>query len=418
MQTAMEIARVERGGCPELMISGRLDSYWARHVAEAIDELMREGRHDVRLNLSKTSYISSAGIRVLVQAFQQFQNVGGSLTIVEPSAAVKQILDLAGLGALMCAPAAEEQARREPTIWTREEAGCTFEVYEYASRERLMCRVAGHPDRLVAGGFGETDCEMMSLPRDVIALGLGAFGETYDDCRERFGEFVAIAGCAACQPTDENAYADYMLSAANLVPRVASLYSLSCKGKFERFLRFDCDPQRGPAGLAGIVTACMETAEVPVAGIVMVAESSGVLGASLKRSPARPHNPLFQHPEVRQWLSFSPVRTSVRSVLLVAGVAAQYPYPPALDQWLRPVKRAATLKGHFHAAVFGYHPLRKGYIELEPTVERLFDTGGLERVVHLVADDRADSGAGETEFTRGACWIGPISRILTAEGSL
>lgn len=418
MQTAMEITRVERGGYPELTINGRLDSYWARHVAEAIDELMRGGSHHARLNLSKTSYISSAGIRVLVQAFQQFAAVGGTLMIVEPSPSARQILELAGLGAMMGEPVPEEQGRREPKVSTREEVGCTFEVYEYAPGERLLCRIAGRPDRLISEGFGERDCEIMPVPRDVIALGLGAFGDTYEDCRERFGEFVMVAGCAACQATDETGYADYMLTAGNLVPRVANLYSLSCKGRFERLLRFDSNPQFGPVGLASILRVCMETAEAPVAGIVIIAESSGVLGASLKRSPTRQHQALFHHPEVREWLSFSPVRNHTRSALLVVGVAAQSPCPPELEPWLRPLKRDSTIKGHFHAAVFGYRPLRKGYVELEPAVERLFDSGGLQSVLHLIADDRADSGAGETEFTRGACWIGPIARTLSAEEAL
>lgn len=418
MQTAMEIVRIEREGCPELVISGRLDSYWARHVTDAVDELMREGSHHARLNLAKTSYISSAGVRVLVQAFQQFTTVGGTLAVVEPSPAVRQILELAGLSTMLFARTAEEPVSREPAIVTREEAGCTFQIHPYAPGERLNCKLAGHPERLLSDGFGEADCAMIPIPRDWISLGLGAFGDTYEDCRERFGEFVAVSGCAAYQPTDETGCADYMLSSGALMPRLAALYSLSCKGRFERFLRFDSHAQSGPVGLTSLVEACMEIAQVPLAGMVILAESSGVMGASLKRSPAAGHNSLFHHPEVRQWLSFSPVRSYTRSVLLVAGVAVQEPCPQPLAPLLRSMKRNSKVQAHFHAAVFGYRPLPKGYIELEPAVERLFDGGGLECVLHLLADDRVGSGAGETEFTRGACWIGPVSRILSPEESL
>jgi anti-anti-sigma factor len=415
MQTVMEIGRVERGGFPELQISGRMDSYWARHVAESIDELMREGAHNVRLNLSKTTYISSAGIRVLVQAFQQLAAVGGTLLVVEPSAPVRDILELAGLSAMMSEATPAAQSQREPSVQIRQEAGCTYEIHDCSPGARLVCRVAGHPKPLISEGFGEKDCEIFHVSRNEIALGLGAFGESYADCRERFGEFLAVAGCAACQPTDETGYADYMLSAGSLVPRMATLYRLSCKGEFGKFLRFDCQPAAGPTGLTNIVTECMKTARAPVAGMVMLAESSGVLGASLKRSPVGSHENLFHHPEVRQWLSFSPMRSHPRSVLLVAGVAAQNPCPPELAPLLRPMKSGSSISGHFHAAVFGYRPLRKGYIEMEPSVEHLFDGGGLQSVLHLVADDRAGSGSGETELTRGACWVGPIAPILSGE---
>ncbi len=418
MQAAMQIERVERDGCPELEVSGRMDSYGSRNIADSMEELMREGARHVRLNLSKTTYMSSAGIRVLVQGFQQFAAVGGTLRIVEPSVAVRQILELAGLGSMMAEPAPAEEVKPETPVQTRVEAGFTFEIHKCSPGARLLCRIAGHPEPLVSEGFGEKDCDVFSVPAGLMSLGLGAFGESYAECRERFGEFLAVAGCAACQPTDETGYADYMVSAGSLVPRLATLYSVSCKGPFEKFVRFDSQAESEPIGLSQVVMECMETSGAELAGMVMMAESSGVLGASLKHSPAARHEAMFHHPEVRQWLSFSPVRSYPRSVLLVAGVAAKLPCPGPLAPMVRPLKRDASLAGHFHAAVFGYRPLRKGYIELEESVKHLFDGGGLQSVLHLLADDRVGSGTGETELMRGACWVGPISRILAPEETL
>ncbi len=421
MQTAMEITRVERAGGPELLVSGRLDSYWARHLADAFDELMREGIHHTRLNLSQTTYISSAGIRVLLQAFQQFSSVGGAMVVVEPSPAVRQVLDLAGLGALYAAPAETERPAepRESVVWRGEEAGCAFEAYDCHPGARLLCRVWGRPDILPSAGFHEEHAESLPLASGVFALGLGALGDTYAACRDRFGEFLAVSGCAACQPTDETGCADDMVSSGTFVPRMTALYSICCRGSLARLLRFETKPNIGPVGFGTIVSACMAAAASPAAGIVVVAESAGLLGASLKRSPAGPDGgTLFRHPEIRRWLSFSPVRSHSRSVAIVAGVAAQSPPPVSLAPLLRPVKTDSGLLGHFHAAAFGYHPLQKGYIELEPAVRRLFDTGGLQSVLHLLSDDRPGSGAGESEFTRGACWVGPIERVLSPEETL
>ena len=104
--------------------------------------------------------------------------------------------------------------------------------------------------------------------------------------------------------------------------------------------------------------------------------------------------------------------------MIIAGVAVQEPAPAPLAALLRPMSASSSLLGHFHAAAFGYHPLRKGFVELEPLVKRLFETGGLEGVLHLLADDRPNLGAGDSEFTRGACWIGPLGQFLSAEGKL
>ena len=419
MQTAMEITRVERAGLPELLVAGRLDSYWARHLAETVDELMREGIHQARLNLSQTTYISSAGIRVLVQAYQQFSALGGSLLVVEPSPAVRQVLELAGLTALFAAPATAEKPAvpDESVVWRHEEAGCAYEGYECRAGARLLGRVCGRPGLLATAAFREEDAEPLRLQPDILAFGLGAFGETYAACQGRFGEFLAVAGCAACQPTEETACADYMVSSGTFVPRMTALYGVCCRGEFAKLLRFESKASAEPVGLSSVVSASIGAAGSPAVGIVVVAESAGLLGASLKRSPAGAGGALFQYPEVRQWLSFSPVRGHARSVALVVGVATQSPPPPALVPLLRPLKRDSGLYGHFHAAALGYHPLRKGYIGLEATVKRLFDSGGLQSVLHLLADDRP-GGAGESEFTRGACWVAPLERILSAEETL
>jgi hypothetical protein len=41
----------------------------------------------------------------------------------------------------------------------------------------------------------------------------------------------------------------------------------------------------------------------------------------------------------------------------------------------------------------------------------LFETETLQGLLHLLCDDRAVTGVGESEFMRGTCWISPISTI-------
>src|ERR1043165_1946362 len=94
----MEIVRTERGGYLELSIEGRLDGYWAQHLATSVGDVIRQGTHAVRLNLAKTNYISSAGIGVLVDLHKQFRAVKGSLLVTEPSPAVQRVLQKEGGG--------------------------------------------------------------------------------------------------------------------------------------------------------------------------------------------------------------------------------------------------------------------------------------------------------------------------------
>jgi hypothetical protein len=61
--------------------------------------------------------------------------------------------------------------------------------------------------------------------------------------------------------------------------------------------------------------------------------------------------------------------------------------------------------------VFSYRPLKKGEIDLKTTVATLFEAETLQAVLHLLNDDREVVGMGQSEFVRGACWIGPIYEI-------
>ena len=67
--------------------------------------------------------------------------------------------------------------------------------------------------------------------------------------------------------------------------------------------------------------------------------------------------------------------------------------------------------GHFHAAAFRFRPLPKGAIDLGETVTTLFESEQLLGVLHLLHDDRSIGGAGESEFVRGACWVGPVHGV-------
>jgi len=160
-----------------------------------------------------------------------------------------------------------------------------------------------------------------------MALGLGAFGETFANCQGRFGEFLAVAGAVACQPTDGANYPDHMLSSGAFVPQLSALYGLCCDGDFQNLVRFESASGKDPVPLSQVVESCLETIQAETAGVVIVAESAGLLGAVLKRSPVRngESSHLFAYPEIRCWLSFSPERCYPRALVLIAGVVSTSP---------------------------------------------------------------------------------------------
>ena len=411
----MEIKKTQRGAALELQLRGRLDAYWADHVGKAIDDAIRAGSHRIELNFAQVDYLSSAGLRVLLKYYKELRAVEGNLSITQPSAAVFSILKMAGFAAMMVTGSVTTvpaSGKTEPR--SLEKSGAIFQVFDQAAGGQLQCSLIGQPEKFFNGGFQEADCSSVSLPPGTFGLGLGAFGNGFADCRERFGEFVAVAGTAATLPTDGSSVPDFVVSEESLVPEVKVLYALAGKGQFAQMMRFDAKPEPpGIIGLSNLVETTMEISGANAAGIAILAESAGLVGAALRRSPGRAdaQSPLA-FPGIRDWLSFTTERTSERNLTLIVGVAVREPQAHVAP-FLRRMSPGAQVHGHFHAALFPYRPVQRGELRLEKAISGLLTAESARTLLHLLPDDREFEGLGQSELMRGACWIGPITNFQT-----
>jgi anti-anti-sigma factor len=410
----MEITTQQFAEALEVKVRGRLDNYWCEHLRCNLEEIIRGGAHVIWLNLSDLNYLSSAGVGLLVRFYTQLKGIGGSFVITSPSEHVKMVVEACKLSPILFpektpagAPVRRKELRRFST------AVASFEVQEYAARDPLVCQRIGDPDLLKGCRFAVENCKTAEFPSPTFGLGLGAFGNGFEDAQTRFGEFIAVGGCAAYLPTDGTNVPDFMISRGDMVPELNVLYGLRCRGEFTQMLRFESASAGRRITLAELVRTALESSGVDTIGMAILAESAGLVGAALRRSPAviqEGNGAPFQYPEVRKWLSFSMEPLYSRSLALVAGVAAAGECK-ALTPMLRQLGTEQWPSGHFHAAAFSYRPVQKGEIDLRTTVTSLFETENLQGVLHLLSDDRKTVGPQQSEFVRGACWIGKLAEI-------
>jgi anti-anti-sigma factor len=412
----MEIVTQQLGDVLEVKVRGRLDNYWTEHLRRNLEEIIRGGAHGIQLNLSEIAFLSSAGVGLLVRFHTQLKGIGGSFVVTSPSVRVKQVLDLCRLSTVLLAartPVAPPVQKVEVRRFSSPVA--SFEVQESAGEKELVCHRIGDPGLLKGCRFGPEDCRTVAFPPATFGFGLGAFGDNFEDSQARFGEFLAVGGSAAYLPTDGTNVPDFMVSTGELVPEMNVLYGLQCEVGFTHVLQFEALSVDNPISFVELVRTALEISGAPAIGMVVVGESAGLVGASLRRSPAAAAGVAeseapFKYPEVRSWLSFSTERLYLRSLALVSGVAAASECAP-LAPMLRPVGAEAWPQGHFHAAAFSYRPLKKGITDLNATAATLFETETLQGVLHLLADNRKAAGPQQSEFVRGACWIGAATEI-------
>jgi anti-anti-sigma factor len=433
----MQITKRLVGNMVELRVEGRLDVYWADHLAAAVDQEIRQGSHHIRLDLSPVAFMSSAGIGVLVRFYRELNSIQGSFAISKCSRGVRKILEISKLDVLLVTKPEVESSLSDDagqsstlpalspvTIKQTERSGVIYEVHPLAAESTLECRAFGNASLFERAAFAKEHCRAMQFSDSTFAIGLGALGENFEDCRGRFGEFIAAGGAVAYLPTDGTNVPDFLLG-GRTTPEVQVCYGIACDGRrphpFSSLIRFEAKKNGAPVALTLLLESCLELAGSEQVGILAIAESAGLVGAALRRSPllADFEPEAFELPRIRDWLTFTAERAYTKSVVLLAGIAVRggantlahvtRPFP-------NPASSAPTVFGHFHAAAFGYRPVQKGQIDLNASIKTLFEGQALEGVLHLLHDDRAISAAGQSEFIRGACWIAPISKI-SVEGA-
>ena len=81
-------------------LAGRIDSISASQLERELKSLLDNGRYKIVLELSGVSYLSSAGLRVMVSAVRESKKHRGDVRLANVSGRVAEVLKLAGLNAI------------------------------------------------------------------------------------------------------------------------------------------------------------------------------------------------------------------------------------------------------------------------------------------------------------------------------
>jgi anti-anti-sigma factor len=409
----MEIDIQAGAGAATLTLRGRLDAAWSGPVADALQKTVREGCLDLRLELAGVSYISSAGIRILLSQWKEMRRAQGRMSITSISTEVERILKLAGLGMLLEASVliGKEVSAATPESKTQSWSGPGFagEIEELSPQARWQGRLVGAANAPInLSAIASARLEDVSLPASTLALGFGALGHRDAEGAPRLGEFLAAGGCAVhLSPTGEN-QSDYAVTEGILAPEARLAQGLVAEGGFARMGKFEVAGEATSVALSDLAAGMLAAAGSPQIAFAAVVETAALVGACLRRLPDAPGaENIFAFPTVRDWLTFTAEPAYANTTALIVGVATQ-PRLTTLAGFTRPSGAEGSPRLHAHAAAFHFRPIRHGKLPFAETITGLFDAGRILGVLHLLPDRRPELGAGESRFHRGVCWFSPL----------
>ncbi len=313
----MQITRTRAGDFVDLELDGRLDGYWCDHLTATLSDVIRDGGHHIRIDCAQVSFLSSAGVSVLVKFYRELARLNGTFRVVNPSHRVSTVLRLTRLDTLLMVPPGEAvpPPTRERPARQIEAGSVALEVFDLDRLARLTCRAIGSPAPLVAGAFGDEHCASFDSVMPAFAVGIGAFGGSFSECRARFGELISVAGATAYQPGDGTNVADYLVTTGGVGSDIRLLYCLACEGRFSHLIRFEAIQRGATVGLSRLLTGCLDAMEAGSLGIVIVAETSGIAGGRA--------TPLAHAAAGRWWVLLASRRAHAPHVHCRAGVCGK-----------------------------------------------------------------------------------------------
>lgn len=96
----MEISKTVDGGITVLALSGRLDTNTAPQLQDVLIPEF-DTSHAIELDFSQLSYISSAGLRVLLMGQKTAQAKGSAMTLSHVSGEVMDVFEMTGFSNIL-----------------------------------------------------------------------------------------------------------------------------------------------------------------------------------------------------------------------------------------------------------------------------------------------------------------------------
>ncbi len=97
----MKITETRAPGYLVITLNGRLDSATAPLLGPRLDALINEGETTFIVDCADLHYLSSAGLRTLLQATRQLGTKGGRITLAAPRPHVLEVIELSGMTSVL-----------------------------------------------------------------------------------------------------------------------------------------------------------------------------------------------------------------------------------------------------------------------------------------------------------------------------
>jgi anti-sigma B factor antagonist len=98
----MELRRITDGEATRLELAGDLDIATAPRLEALVDQLLREGRRDLVVDLTDTTLLDSTGLAALIRAARSVHGARGTMSVLSPPGSeARLVIQMSGTGGVI-----------------------------------------------------------------------------------------------------------------------------------------------------------------------------------------------------------------------------------------------------------------------------------------------------------------------------
>lgn len=94
---SLEITENRKGGICYFVAKGRIDANSSDTLLFELERALKEDQKKIVLNMLQVEYLSSIGIRAILNIYKKTAEAGGTFNIEKPSQIVRNVLGMAAL---------------------------------------------------------------------------------------------------------------------------------------------------------------------------------------------------------------------------------------------------------------------------------------------------------------------------------
>ncbi len=396
----------EENGIPWITPQGRLDSMTSPQVQQQIDELIMAGKRLLVADLSDVGFVSSAGLRIFMMAQKQLKKAGGEIVFFGVSEAIMTIFKMSGFDSLfrMFSTRQEIAAALAPhqggqALQQHEAGGIQFSYVKNSVRPG-SCFPIGSQDKFAQSRYELQDSIPVKQADIQFGAGLAAIGDEYEDYKEFFGEAVVINRHFFFYPAVKRPSVDFILCREpDPSMKYRFFHGFGFNGQCSAVASFES--MDGFITLDNLITALLTLTSAASIGIVMLAESKGLLGMNLKKSPIFENKPkngleIFDAANFSEWMNFPIEPTDINNIIAAAGIAVR-----SRDGLASKYEKLLSKDAlhHIHGGVFTKEPLSKNPAQFAAELSRVLTELEATKVQHVLGQSKFSSGlVGIVEF--------------------